>query len=1163
MASENKAVSITVIALGLFLELQVHILEQDEAEEVEEQGVKYSIIPYTKQDKSTLTIDHLEKILKFGSFELDRLVSDNGRYEVMARDVTVSQVLVSPATAITSSAGDEESNMSLVTARFAGCPLKERLYIQKFESSMQREQFEKLSRALGEEIVDITSALLAIHRIVTGDRGLEKLKEKLVSLSTNSLPTTNKERSTGGRSNIYLECVYLVHGLCDVRISLPPTSYRDYSHRLLGFILRYAGVSISPTSGNTATLGTFPLTTNKTNLNHLRQSTMNFAGKAMLNCTIYGPDVDVGEIAKSMMPMFVQDNLEPDCLLRLHPFTTQDSDEVAKVIGMLEKLCLELKEESLVFQEDDERLSMESIVQWLYSKCQHHKGERLLLYYYTMNGVAKLIRQYGIFASACSHLDEGLFTALSPNGKEQAILLQAQDLNIIPKHPLDDIIDKRIWKFIPHSDIPKENGDYYADEPDPDGHHASRLSFYHQFMTDLISLLPHTRHYDIDELKSEIQHIRTSNDHDSFWVNLKMTSMNKRSKRSIDMSCGDFQAHLCDVPMDMSFINAELFQFRLLFCSNSHACREMSFYTSNAAISQGIIGHALFQMDSKCKLCFKNALLCAVTIYQQLHIAFASLHTNIVTSSLKTDVSSKKRGRGSHTGASGPSKDGKTRCLIYLKNMVDEFLPAAVIRYLWGRKAITMPDDISLGIARLKLFPAQHFPWCDHRTCGDSVPPTVKCLLFYAKEIAKQKNIEKHTEKYEDMLRTLTANMFSCSADEKRIDVCVNAMIQFFDHITEFAIQSVNNKILEDIPTQWHKKLWPEESKKRKHENGDSSTENFTERGTKCIPGVAGALKDKNMTESKDNNCANTAHRNNLQGRSIKSRTLLTGQNFILSECERDHGCSHDSDDEEEDIDDDDRAHMDEENDGCDNEDDETERSWNSRDKRFQAISHLNTGVDVDATNNIRDDNKLDNYARTDAACPSYEYEGDSDDEVIPHIEFDLALQLASNYGGDVFANSMAGFLTTLAPFASCGVMSFKVTGDDVKHFHKLHDEMSQMNDLERKDRFITREEAMKDLITAKLDAAMRPNADMSAPELAKPDAAEADVVTPSHDGKRQSTLPFMHKSLDLSHGLEMRTKPSKTTSNACHLTSSQQSMKSPYAVTPATLDMLKKKKKK
>jgi hypothetical protein len=313
MASENEAVSITVLALGLFLELQVHIRGGDEAEDIDgqEDGMKYSIVPYTKQESSTLTIDHLEKILKLGSNELDKLMSENRNYEVMARDVTFSQGLVIPVADV-----DNQSTVSLVTPRFAGCTLRERLCIQKFESSTQQEQFEKLSRALGEEIADINSALLAIHRIVMGDGGLEKLKEKLMAVSSNSIQITNEETSVnkGGR-HIYLDCIYLLHGLCDVRITVPPTSYNDYLHRLLGFILKYAGVSISSTSKN-AELGTFQLTNSRRDLNNVRLYNVNFAGKAMLKCTIYGPDVDVGEIAKSMMPMFVQDNLEPDCLLR-------------------------------------------------------------------------------------------------------------------------------------------------------------------------------------------------------------------------------------------------------------------------------------------------------------------------------------------------------------------------------------------------------------------------------------------------------------------------------------------------------------------------------------------------------------------------------------------------------------------------------------------------------------------------------------------------------------------------------------------------------------------------------------------------------------------------------------------------------------------------------
>jgi len=67
-------------------------------------------------------IDHLESILTFGSFELDRLLSD-GHYEVKARDVATSQVLVSPIVVPL----DDQNTLPSVTARFVWCLLREKL----------------------------------------------------------------------------------------------------------------------------------------------------------------------------------------------------------------------------------------------------------------------------------------------------------------------------------------------------------------------------------------------------------------------------------------------------------------------------------------------------------------------------------------------------------------------------------------------------------------------------------------------------------------------------------------------------------------------------------------------------------------------------------------------------------------------------------------------------------------------------------------------------------------------------------------------------------------------------------------------------------------------------------------------------------------------------
>lgn len=326
--NSNTPLSISVIAVGLFLELQVHIeqekerLEQDVGEREEDRAqqhqqkkskeqqvnsgtVNYFVTPYTKHNNSMLTIAHLERILKFGSSELERLLMSDGCYEVMARDVAVSQVLVN-SEAITT---HDKCPLSFVSARFAECPLTEPLSLQKYEPSMEREQFEKMSKALGEDIVDITGALLVLNRIVTGQGGMKKLKDRLMAFQ-NNLPHQGK----GTNQNLYLDCMYLLHGLCNVRISVPPTSSRDYLQRLLGFVLRYSGVDISTSAGHA--FGTYQLTTSQGVIHDHRQSNHNFATKAMLRCTIYGPDVDVGEIARSMMPMFVEDNLQPETLQR-------------------------------------------------------------------------------------------------------------------------------------------------------------------------------------------------------------------------------------------------------------------------------------------------------------------------------------------------------------------------------------------------------------------------------------------------------------------------------------------------------------------------------------------------------------------------------------------------------------------------------------------------------------------------------------------------------------------------------------------------------------------------------------------------------------------------------------------------------------------------------
>lgn len=797
----------------------------------------------------------------------------------------------------------------------------------------------------------------------------------------------------------------------------------------------------------------------------------------------------------------------------------------------LQKQCLVMKPTSFSDRQDG-KYSVENFVQWLYSKCQHHHGERLLLYYYTMTGVAKQVRQYEIFASACSHLfDEGLFTALSSKGKDQAILLRAQDLKIIPKHPLDEIIDKRIWTFFPWAIAEREH-------EEQDGgicRNSARLSMYHQFMTDLISLLPHLQHYDMGDLKHKIQDITTGPDHDSFWMELSMTGMKKRTRQFSDMTSGEFQNHLNNVQLDMSFIHPELFQFRLIFCSNSHACREMKLYTSSATNSKDVKAEALFRLDGKCKSCFRNALLCAVTIHQQLHMALSSITAEVLHSSMQSALLKNSGGRRSSQqkeDISSASTAGKNRCLTYIKSLIDEFLPAAVIRYLWGRKAVILPAHMTSAIAQLKPLPAAQFPWFQHGTCGKVVPPIINTLLCFAKEIARKKCLEMYTQEFECMLGVLSNNMFLCSNDNERSDQCINAIVKFFDHITDHAQNSVDKRIVHQIPAIWCKKLWPEPKKRKRHEE-ESTIINDEDHDNKEDGHVMNALSAQCGYE----NCSDGMGLQRQREKNDKGGKLVGPQSFILSECEVGNDRGDNSSSEHD---------LDEES----NDDEDSECSWNSRDNNFGLLTSINSGV----LESIHED-KMENIGKDCCSKPKpfspnkeddknrhqhdeIEVSSTSDDESIYHLDLELAMSLATAYAGAEFANSLRGFLIMLAPCSIGNEVSFKVPGEDVMRYQSAQLCMDRV-------------EGHLDSIEGEEPPILKDSFSKT-PKPAR-DGAEEDVgksgdLTPTRLIKKQSKISFSQKNSTISTGPVAQTMAST---------------KSPNAITPATMNLLKKKRRK
>ena len=765
-------------------------------------------------------------------------------------------------------------------------------------------------------------------------------------------------------------------------------------------------------------------------------------------------------------------------------------------------------------------------MKWLYSKCQHHEGERSLSYLYTLRGVQKQVRQFEIFASICQHLDEGLFTTLPPKGKEQAILTQAQNLQIIPRYPLDGIVDKRIWKF-----FPKQKG-------------ASQLSNYQRFMNDVIALSPHTYQYDKENISLKVRNVASVQDHDSLWVDLGLTAMKKRLKPLSDMTCGEFQQHLRDASVDMSFINPILFQFRLLFCSNSHVCRALTQYTTDymPLVQEEHMPHrALFFLDSKCQYCFQNALMCAVSTYQQCILAFGSLCTELVELSLM-DTASPECGRAKQNKDESSKKNGRMRCVTFLKTVIDEFLPVAVIKFLWEKKSKPLPDDIALRLAKVMPLPAAQFAWNKHNTCGKMVPPTIIILLCYAKEIAGRKNVTCHLEAFEQMVCTLVEEMF-ISTDYEHAEQCIEAITVFFDHIIQHATVSLQNQALDQIPpsllktvrTPGKRKTKSKRSKRR--DDVSSSSEDLSNHNlvhAASTPARFHVMNDASKDVCNDNHDIDSP----LDIRS-------SGNRFILSESLHGNDGGHDSDEDDDDKEEEEEEQLDNDDDDEEEEqdqvgeavecdmDNESECSWKSTDDKQKSgnlfIANLqmtkkrgHSGervhhADTPVPRNICKEDPID-------------VSSGSDDEVVPYMDLDNFLKIASTHGGDEFASEVGKLLIGMGPFSRSGMLSIQIRGKDVRPIHV---------DYDRK----------------KVASILKYNAEN----------ARDDAATQSHAAKKVKLC----KDSKLSSTQERRslksTVGSKKVDSAGHSGHGDKKMqqrKSPTAVTPVTMSLLKRGQK-
>jgi hypothetical protein len=276
--NENHTIAVTVLALGLFLELQVTVTEQHTGA-IDDQP-RYHVTPFMQRSNCRWSRDWMDKMLQDGKTELDRIMSD-GKYRVTTtRPLPFSQVLIGSAR--------EQSFDEAMVGRCCGSTLNDVFLVQNPEENRVREEYKNLSHTIGINVQDMASALKAIHAIIC-EKGLGYLHNLL-----SPPPKSNRRQEL--RCNIYLECMYLLHRIFHIRISIPSTYCGDYLHRMFGFVLYYAGLAPCLTSPNE---GRIYLAPQSRNLHYYKLT--DFASKVLVQCHIYGPDIDIGEITRSII----------------------------------------------------------------------------------------------------------------------------------------------------------------------------------------------------------------------------------------------------------------------------------------------------------------------------------------------------------------------------------------------------------------------------------------------------------------------------------------------------------------------------------------------------------------------------------------------------------------------------------------------------------------------------------------------------------------------------------------------------------------------------------------------------------------------------------------------------------------------------------------------
>lgn len=284
-------ITASVLTVGFFICLQIQ--EEDKI------VLPYSLVQSTNSrwtDGGSLGLGILSKLMELAREECRKIVTGNTSYCYDTKVIPFSQVIIAPASENLSVT--ESNTVNEMKSKIKGSELNPRLvYSPTCILPMQNNVLEGLGKALSIKAssnINLSDVMLEVEKVIISS-GLHGLKKQL---------GTYLQKPDINTGNVYLDCMWLIHKICSVRLLMTYASVDDYSSRLLGIVLTVAGLELQCTAPmeNSVVILTWNWEEGD-NHSWARHDILKMT-EAKVICAVYpSSNVNLDEIASSLVPM--------------------------------------------------------------------------------------------------------------------------------------------------------------------------------------------------------------------------------------------------------------------------------------------------------------------------------------------------------------------------------------------------------------------------------------------------------------------------------------------------------------------------------------------------------------------------------------------------------------------------------------------------------------------------------------------------------------------------------------------------------------------------------------------------------------------------------------------------------------------------------------------